>query len=684
MVSYHSASFPCFVRPFARVLVLVLVLCIAGLSAQTAHAQPPKGWEVSAVPSATAVSPGGQIVVALIIQHETGYHTWPAQTQNALPAGFDFAILTELKLVDSGGGAVAGGRVQWAELHEAPVPDSSGMGVVHVPVFSDRAVTFVPITVANDVKPGEVTIAFEYSAQACDDSGCLMPATERVEVILTVAPDGVLLYDPSTAPSELTSDFALFDASVFSDPANVQGELSVQGIANAVGDASAAALKATQKQRFFGMIVPSGNTLTGVLFLSMLAALGGMILNLTPCVLPVIPIKVMAISKHAGSHSKSIVLGMWMALGVVAFWIGIGLPVAFLTSVTDPSRIFGIWWVTLGLGLIIAVMGVGSMGAFAPKLPNWVYSINPKADSAWGSFLFGVMTAVLGLPCFGFVAGALLAGVATMPATAILAIFGSLGAGMALPYLVLAFKPSLVKKLPRTGPASELVKQVMGLFMLAAAAWFIGAGMVAFISERPGLYVKMPWWWKQVHVWLVAIFVLAGCALLLVRTLQITPQLGRRVVFGVVAVLFGSLAGAYAIDSTIKAKNNFWIPFSQEALTEALAADKVVVVDFTAEWCVNCKALKAGVLNRDPVKSRLRDASVVALVADLTSNSAPGWKILNDDLGQVGIPTLAVYAPNVPAGELPWIANNYTSSVVIDALKNARAKASSALTSDAR
>lgn len=666
-----------------RLVVSIVVVCLAGLSAQSAHAQPSAGWEVSAVPSTTMVAPGGQLAVAIIVQHDPGYHTWPADEQNALPAtGFEFALTTTLKLSDSAGGVVRRGAIQWAGLHEAMVPDASGMGMVSVPVFSDRAVTFVPLTVASDAKPGDVTITFDYYAQACDDSGCLMPLTQQAEVVIRVAESGSTTFDPSDVPSELATDFAAFDADVFqsADGASLQ----VQGVESAIDENEAAKLQATKKQRFFGVAVPSGDTFFGVVVLSILAAIGGLILNLTPCVLPVIPMKVMAISKHAGSHGKSILLGVWMALGVVAFWIGIGMPVAFLSSVTDPSRIFGIWWVTLGLGVIIAVMGIGSMGAFAPRLPNWVYSINPKADSAWGSFLFGIMTAVLGLPCFGFVAGALLAGVATMPSVTVLAVFGSLGIGMALPYLVLAFKPSLVNKLPRTGPASELVKQVMGLFMLAAAAWFVGAGAVAFISERPGLYVKMPWWWKQIHIWLVALFVLGGCFWLLVRTIQITPRTGRRIVFGVVSLVFASLAGAYAVDSTIKAKNNFWIPFSEEALSEALQADKVVVVDFTAEWCLNCKALKAGVLNREPVKSRLRGANVVALVADLTSNSAPGWKVLNDDLGQVGIPTLAIYSPAKSVGEIPWIANNYTAGIVLEALDAAGATGSVARTSDAR
>ena len=96
------------------------------------------------------------------------------------------------------------------------------------------------------------------------------------------------------------------------------------------------------------------------------------------------------------------------------------------------------------------------------------------------------MTAVLGLPCFGFVAGALYAGAATLPPIVTLLIFGSIGIGMGAPYLVLAAFPKLVDRIPRTGPASELVKQVMGLMLIAAAAYFIGSGLIGLVAGNPG------------------------------------------------------------------------------------------------------------------------------------------------------------------------------------------------------
>jgi thiol:disulfide interchange protein len=275
----------------------------------------------------------------------------------------------------------------------------------------------------------------------------------------------------------------------------------------------------------------------------------------------------------------------------------------------------------------------------------------------------------------------LLAGAATLPTSVILIIFGSLGVGMAAPYLVLSAKPGLVEKLPRTGPASELVKQVMGLLLLAAAAYFIGSGLIALVSERP-------WMARQLHWWAVALFGAAAGVWLLVRTVQITSKAAPRFVFTIVAVVIGAVGVLYAMDSTAKARENYqdraaaiaaaggegqlitttWIDYSPELLERARSEGYIVVLDFTAEWCLNCKALKAAVLNREPVKSALASDRIISMTVDLTSTKAPGWEKLRE-LGQTGIPLLVVYGPGL---DEPWQSNAYTAQQVMDALEAAR------------
>ncbi|HBS29132.1 MAG TPA: hypothetical protein DEB06_06700, partial [Phycisphaerales bacterium] len=428
----------------------------------------------------------------------------------------------------------------------------------------------------------------------------------------------------------------------------------------------------------------------GFVVLALLAALGGLILNLTPCVLPVIPIKILTLTKGAGSPRKTLILGAWMAAGVVGFWLLLGVLAASVASLVDPSRVFGIWWITTGLGLLIGAMGVGIMGLFTINLPQAVYAVNPQAESPGGSFLFGVMTAVLGLPCFGFVAGALIPASAAFGPTATVVIFAALGVGMALPYFVLAARPQWVERLPRTGPASELVKQVMGLLLLAAAAYFVGSGLVALVQDHPYLA-------KRLHWWVVAIFGTLAGGWLALRTFQITRKPAPRAVFLAIGLVIAAGGLSAAWNTTAQASEEYakqaaaraeagesgalitttWVDYSESLLRRAAEANKVVVMDFTAEWCLNCKALKAAVLNVEPVKSVLEGPGVVMVKVDLTSTRAPGWDKLRS-FGQTGIPLLVVLGPGSTE---PWMSNAYTADQVLGAIELARPTSKAALAS---
>ncbi|MFG0306307.1 MAG: cytochrome c biogenesis protein CcdA [Phycisphaerales bacterium JB040] len=653
--------------PLRRVLAL-LATGVLALTAQSASAQLDRGSfgqpatagrpdpqaqpevTLSAAVSKAAISPGDTLTLAIIISHREGWHTnlnqpvvppemgdfpaYPTTVSGEWPEGFE------------------AGPIQWPEPHAVEVRFTGEP--IQFQVYEGEAPVFLPVIVGEGVEPGTYEIPLAVSYQACDDIICLQPTTESLTATVEVVPLGT----GDVASSGDTSDvFASFDPTVFADRSK-WGE-----------SAQPASPSAAPARTLLGVIpVPPPESPAGVAVLFLLAMLGGFVLNLTPCVLPVIPIKIMTISSHADSKGRGVVLGSAMALGVIAFWVGIGLPVAFLTGVTDPSMLFGIWWVTIAIGLLIAAMGVGIMGVFQITLPQKVYAVNPKADSLHGSFLFGVMTAVLGLPCFGFVAGALLAGAATMPAWLIMTIFTGLGAGMALPYLVLASMPRLVDKLPRTGPASELVKQVMGLLLLAAAAYFLGAGVKALISERPTLAASLPWWVSPIHWWFVALFALAAGGWLAFKTFAITKSGLKRATFTLAGLLIGGVALAFTADQTVKARNDIWTPYTESILTAAANEGRVVVLDFTAEWCLNCKTLEATVLSARSVRAELDRADVIPVKADLTSTKAEGWAKLRE-LGQTGIPLLVVYGPGRAE---PWLSNAYTPEMVVNAIREAR------------
>lgn len=664
--------------------VVGVVAILIGLMVPSALAQPMGfGGDDSVAMSAKAwwaprQADEGALValVAVTMDHPSGLHSWPSADQDVLTEEIAaFAIRTEVA-VATDRAVLSIGDIQWPVPKPYPVPDPSGMGdPIEVPVYSGKAVVFVPVLIDREAASEARTLELVVSYQACNDTVCFMP--EDVDVVASLPAFG-----SGEAPAEASGiESPTIDNAIALAVMSGSGE--VEGSETPAGDAEAAApaSSADTQNKFLGIIaVPSPDSAGGIAGIVLMGILGGFVLNLTPCVLPVIPIKVMTLSQHAGSPGKTLMLGIWMALGVVAFWVGLGVPAAFLSKAV--GAIFGIWWFTFGVGIIIAFMSIGLMGLFTMQLPQSVYKVNPKADSAWGSFMFGVMTGVLGLPCFGLVAGALLAAAAAFPGHITMIIFGSLGVGMAAPYLILSLNPKWVNVIPRTGPASELVKQVMGLMLLGAGAYFIASGLQALILD-------MPWIGRQLHWWAAAVFVAIACLWLAMRTMQITKSVPKRGVFGVLGLVVAVGAILFAMDVTGNAKEDYlereariaenrsaggadailtstWVDYSPELLARAREEGYVVVVDFTADWCINCKALEKQVLGAEPVHSRLRDDDVVMMKADLTSTRQPAWELMRE-LNQKAPPVLAVYGPGIE-GDTPWMRNAYDTGTVMDAI----------------
>jgi thiol:disulfide interchange protein len=217
-------------------------------------------------------------------------------------------------------------------------------------------------------------------------------------------------------------------------------------------------------------------------------------------VLPVIPLKIMSLSAAAGDRVRCLRLGLVMSAGVVAFWLLLGLLVGGLSDFTTSSQLFQYPLFTIGLGLFIAVMAFGMAGFFSVNLPQWVHSIDASHETMGGSFVMGIMTAVLSTPCTAPLMGAAAGWAAASGSLAtVLTVFGTIGTGMAAPYALLSAFPQMARSMPRSGPASDVVKQVMGLLLMAAAAFFIGAGVNGWLPAP-----------SMVHWWIVGGFGVAA------------------------------------------------------------------------------------------------------------------------------------------------------------------------------
>lgn len=565
--------------------------------------------------SATGVRPGEQIVLAITADMAEGWHIQQHQPSE------DWMIPTTLDLRGLPSG-VTYGDIQWPE--PKAMPYDLGDGPQMFDFYADGATFFVKVSVGQTVEPGAYEAVAAVTYQACDDTRCLEAQTAELPfTVNVVGPD---------------ASVAAQNADLFERYAGVGNEML--------------------RFNVFGWVFDIDPNVTWLLLL--LAAVGGFLLNLTPCVLPLIPIKVMGLTQHAGSRGRAVTMGVIMSVGVVAFWLGIGGAIAFATGFDAINELFQKTWFTIGAGAIVALMGLGMWGLFTTRLPQWVYRINPSQDTPHGAFGFGVMTAVLSTPCTAPFMGTAVAWAAKADPMTSLSTFAAIGGGMALPYLVLTLFPQLVAKVPRTGPASELVKQVMGLLMIAAGAFFIGTGLANRVNTPPDP-VSDAYWWP------VGAFVVAAGGWLAWRTWRITARAKPRGVFTIVAAML-ILVGVGGAVTLTRPSPVDWIYYTPDRLAEAEQRDQVVVLEFTANWCLNCHALERAVLYKPRVANALNADGVAPIKVDI-SKYPPAQQLL-EEVGSKTIPLLIV---RDRGGNEVFRSEAYTIDNVLAALRDAGA-----------
>ena len=399
---------------------------------------------------------------------------------------------------------------------------------------------------------------------------------------------------------------------------------------------------------------------TSIITMIAFAFLGGLILNIMPCVLPVLGMKLNSMVSSSTSSKRTI---RWQffasAAGILtSFWLlASGLLILKFTGnaigwgIQFQSPIF------IGFMVIITALFTANLfGIFEIQLPSrFSTSIASKGNNTTlGHFVQGMFATLLATPCSAPFLGTAVAFALGANVVEMWVIFTSLGLGMALPWLLFALFPGLVSFMPKPGMWMNKVKLIFGLMMLVTTLW-----LLSLLSPFLG----------SATIWVIT-------ALLMIFLLyKIGKKHGKNTVIVLLAIIVFSSSALLIIGSmttkhwvTPIVDDIPWQSLDQSSINEYVAQGKTVFVDVTADWCITCKANKIGVILQDPVYSTLHQENVIAMKGDWTH---PSDKVTNylKSHQRFGVPLNVVYGPNAPQG-LP-LSVLLTSDNVLQAIEYA-------------
>ncbi len=414
---------------------------------------------------------------------------------------------------------------------------------------------------------------------------------------------------------------------------------------------------------------PSSNPGYTILAILAIAFMGGLILNIMPCVLPVLSIKLLGVIKHGGSDTGTIRKSfLASAAGIITSFMIIAGILALL-KLSGATIGWGIQfqhpWFLISMALIITLFACNLLGWFEFNLPSKFNDAALNKSSGGGlrgHFATGMLATLLATPCSAPFLGTAVGFALSRGTVEIMGIFFVLGLGLSTPYLIVAAAPRMASALPKPGQWMVTLQRVLGVALLGTTIWLLSV-LVFQIGELGTIITG--------GFILCIVIILYGAH----RFKKLSPRISRINRIAVLSLVIFSLATPFVLKNatneiaSIKPLDQLWLPFDQTVIDAHTQKGQVVFVDVTADWCITCQVNKKFVLYDDEVFAQLTSENISPMQAD--------WTLPNKEIStylatfqRYGIPFNAVYGPAAPQGiALPEL---LTIDTVIEALNAAK------------
>jgi len=545
--------------------------------------------------------------------------------------------------------------------HAAVKVDDSTPEMGPMKFHEGNATWTVRVDVPANAPPGEYPVQGLFGYQACEygkngNGICELPQAVEFSGIVRVGSESSnsaapLSFRPAASYGQVAASAAIFAdflGATTTDGIAVakQRDLDSKPVLRAADQYNLQLVEVARDRGSFGYYVA-------------LAFLGGLILNLMPCVLPVIGLKVMSFVEQAHkSRAHALVLNLWYAAGIVSVFLLLGFLAVSLGLGWGGQ--FGSTPFNVTIAGVVFAMALSLLGVWEVPIPGFFGSGSFQTAAAQegpiGAFLKGVVTTVLATPCTAPFMAAAIAWAVTQSVATTLAVFASLGIGMASPYLLVGVFPELLRFLPKPGAWMETFKQISGFVLLSTVVFIL-----SFIEPPAVIPTVLLLLGIGVACWLVA------------RTSQTAHWIKRLRAWTAataVVLLFVGISFGWLYRVAIAPAEAAWQPFSLELLKQyAVDQGRTVLVDFSADWCLNCKVLEKAVLHTRPIEQAIAQAGVVTMYADYT-NYPPEIDRTLKALGANGVPVIAIFPGDAPYQPIVF-RGGYTKNGLMNALQMA-------------